>query len=154
MFVFCRGDEVLLERRPPSGVWGGLWSLPEMPVDDKGSALEPPVSASPSTDVLQQASRQGLRVDAVEVLPGFVHVFTHFRLQVTPILVDVTPIDVAQGAATVWLPLSEAGEAALPTPIKGLLVSLASRGPGVSEPEFAGDGPRRVRGARRDRSAP
>ncbi|MCL4184284.1 MAG: A/G-specific adenine glycosylase, partial [Burkholderiaceae bacterium] len=29
MFVVRRGDEVLLERRPPSGIWGGLWSLPQ-----------------------------------------------------------------------------------------------------------------------------
>lgn len=154
MLIFRRGGEVLLERRPPSGVWGGLWSLPEISVDGAPDVGEPPAYATPSADVFEQASRQGLRVDALETMPGFVHVFTHFRLRVTPILADVTPTGVAQACATLWLPLSEAGEAALPTPVKSLLVSLASRGQGVSEPETAGDAPRQVRGARRGRSAP
>jgi A/G-specific adenine glycosylase len=26
-----RGSKVLLERRPPSGIWGGLWCVPEFP---------------------------------------------------------------------------------------------------------------------------
>ena len=154
MLVLRRGNEVLLERRPPSGVWGGLWSLPEMPAGGTGNVGESRFFPPDPTDVREHAARQGLRVDSVETLPGFVHVFTHFRLRVTPILVDVTPIGVAQASATVWLPLSDAGEAALPTPVKSLLVSLASRGPGVSGPECAGDGPRRARVVRRGRSAP
>ena len=27
------GGEILFERRPPLGIWGGLWSLPELPLD-------------------------------------------------------------------------------------------------------------------------
>ena len=154
MLVLRRGDEVLLERRPPSGVWGGLWSLPEMPAGVTGNVGESQFFPPDPTGVREHAARLGLRVEAVETLPGFVHVFTHFRLRVTPVLADVTPIGVAQASATVWLALSDAGEAALPTPVKGLLVSLASRGLGVSEPECAGDEPQRARAVRRGRSAP
>ena len=33
MLMMIRHDSVLLERRPPTGIWGGLWSLPELPDD-------------------------------------------------------------------------------------------------------------------------
>jgi len=30
VLLIGRGDEILLERRPPTGIWAGLWSLPEV----------------------------------------------------------------------------------------------------------------------------
>lgn len=59
---------VLLERRPPAGVWGGLWSLPECgPHDDAADWCR---------------ERLGLAVVATRPLPGFRHTFTHFHLDV------------------------------------------------------------------------
>jgi A/G-specific adenine glycosylase len=54
--ILRRNDEVLLERRPPRGIWGGLWCFPERP-----------------------ASR-GRRLAPLE------HGFTHFRLRIQPVL--------------------------------------------------------------------
>ena len=60
----------LLQRRPPSGIWGGLWSLPE---------------CAPGTDVAALLAQEfGLRARTTRALPPFVHVFTHFRLRATP----------------------------------------------------------------------
>ncbi|MEN9316338.1 MAG: A/G-specific adenine glycosylase, partial [Pseudomonadota bacterium] len=148
MLVFRRGGEVLLERRPPSGVWGGLWSLPEMP-DEDAPGLDS------STQIAARAADLGLRVSAVEPLSAFVHVFTHFRLRVTPILVEVTTTGMtAESSPIVWLPMCDADGAALPTPVKGLLVSLAPGRPEVSGQVGVEDGLRRARGGRAGPSAP
>jgi A/G-specific adenine glycosylase len=61
---------VLLEKRPPSGIWGGLWSLPEV-------AMEQDIA-----EVCQQ--RWGLRVKSRTERPGFRHTFSHYHLDIQP----------------------------------------------------------------------
>jgi len=75
--ILQRGDgAVLLERRPPVGLWGGLWTLPQY--DDRESAEAWWTSAAPATPV--SASR---------ILPAYAHAFTHFDLTLYPLLVAV-----------------------------------------------------------------
>jgi A/G-specific adenine glycosylase len=59
---------ILLQRRPPSGVWAGLWSLPEAEDEEGARAF-----------VARQA---GFRFDSAESLPLLQHTFSHFRLQI------------------------------------------------------------------------
>jgi A/G-specific adenine glycosylase len=83
---------VLLVRRPPSGVWGGLWGFPECAPD------EDPESAC--------RQRFGLAPASTRFLPPRRHGFSHFRLRIEPILMDVDP-DAAARAGRVM----EAGSA-------------------------------------------
>ena len=62
--------EYLMEKRPPSGIWGGLWSLPELSLDQLVA------------DSVKQNFR--LRVTEVQDLPVFRHTFSHFHLDITP----------------------------------------------------------------------
>jgi len=107
-----RKGEVLLERRPATGVWAGLWSLPELAADD---------------DVVAHCrSRFQLAVVPRAPLPAVEHGFTHFRLTLQPrhcSLRAATPRIEEPGL--VWLPLSEVSGAALPAPIKGLLRTIS-----------------------------
>lgn len=64
--------EVLLEKRPPSGVWGGLWSFPEFANNNALQAW------------LQQ---NGQETDAITPLPTLTHTFSHYRLHLQPHLV-------------------------------------------------------------------
>jgi A/G-specific adenine glycosylase len=113
MLVVVSGGEVLVEKRPPSGIWGGLWSLPEAPSDADPAAWA--------------ANTLGLRVGGVEALERFAHAFTHFTLEVTPWLVRAKGGAHAAGEAfAMWLPLQEAAAAALPAPVKKLLAGLAA----------------------------
>jgi len=108
MLVVISRGEVLLEKHPPAGIWGGLWSLPEAP------ATEPP------QDVL--ARDWGIEAAAVERLEPFEHAFTHFTLQVQPWRVTLRrPSRLAEGRGAVWMPLAEIPGAALPAPVKKLL---------------------------------
>ncbi|MDH5263240.1 MAG: A/G-specific adenine glycosylase [Betaproteobacteria bacterium] len=109
--VVSRG-RVLVEKRPSPGIWGGLWSLPEAPVD-----------ADPAGWV---GTAYGLRVDGVDALEPFAHAFTHFTLAVTPWRVRVKGAAAREGGRpSSWLALRDAPGAALPAPVKKLLARLA-----------------------------
>ena len=127
MFAIVSRGEVLVEKRPSPGIWGGLWSLPEAPPD-----------ADPSEWVGRVF---GLRVEAVQALEPFTHAFTHFTLDVTPWLVSVK--GEAPGARepfAMWLALQEAQAAALPAPVKRLLARLARAAPSRGASARAGSG--------------
>ena len=110
VLVIERAGEILFERRPPTGVWPGLWSLPELPVDaDVGDSMQ---------------ARFGIAVTADEPLAPIVHTFTHFMLTLHPRRVSASwPMRVGS-PGEIWLTRSDALAAALPAPIKRLVRSL------------------------------
>lgn len=114
--LVVRADDgrVLLERRPPTGVWARLWSLPE--VDD----------ATQAAWALQQ--RHGVFVAAARELEPFVHVFSHYRLDVTPLLcTGARPCAVADGGDVRWQATDDLGSLGLPAPVRSLLMQLEDR---------------------------
>ena len=115
MLVLLAAGEVLLEKRPPTGIWGGLWSLPECAADDD------PVAA---------AWRLGYRAeaDAVAALADFSHSLTHFRLHIRARLLPVRAGEAVNEAGRLWLALDDLDGAALPTPVRRILEGLRSRG--------------------------
>ena len=68
MLVLQDGDSVLLEKRPPTGIWGGLWSLPQAADEE---ALEAVSHSFGGSGELQR-------------LTSFTHTFTHFKLDIEP----------------------------------------------------------------------
>jgi A/G-specific adenine glycosylase len=115
MLVVVRGGEVLLEKRVATGIWGGLWSLPE------ASADEAPAEAL--------ARDWGLAAAKAQPLAPFEHAFTHFTLEVAPWRIELTRgARLAEGKAAIWLSLDDVSGAALPSPVKKLLTSLARSG--------------------------
>jgi A/G-specific adenine glycosylase len=76
MLVVCDPDgRVLLERRPADGLWGGLWSLPEV--------------AGGEDPALWCLSRLGCRPGSLRTMPAIRHGFTHFELEIEPLLLEV-----------------------------------------------------------------
>ncbi|MFP4147029.1 MAG: A/G-specific adenine glycosylase [Halorhodospira sp.] len=61
---------LLLQQRPPAGVWGGLWSLPE---------------CAEQEDPAEQAQALGMHCQRLGELPERRHAFTHFELLMQPI---------------------------------------------------------------------
>ena len=116
LLVLIDDGEVLLEQRAPSGIWGGLMSLPE--VDGhlvRGAVDEAALSAA--------AARYG-EVGEVQALLPLVHVFTHYKLHIAPFKVVLA----ARGALPehhVWWKLAEIERAPLPAPVKKLLLEFA-----------------------------
>ena len=108
LLVLVDGGSILLELRPPAGVWGGLLSLPELHA---------------GTDVRRHAETLGCRVQSLRQLPELVHTFTHFRLTIRPLLIAAEPLPHAAEAGRRWLALAEMASAPLPAPIRKLLLS-------------------------------
>ena len=84
VFALSEG-RVMLERRPPRGIWGGLWAPPEFP--DAGAAEA------------FAATRFGPAIASTRRLPPVRHVFTHFDLDIEPWLLELQGLDgeVAEG---------------------------------------------------------
>lgn len=108
LVVARRDREVLLERRPPSGLWGGLWAFPEFPT--RAHALqwcgEHLVSPGPA--------RNGEPLQ---------HAFSHFDYEMKPVFVDCR----GSRAATHdddrhrWYDTAAPAELGLPKPVATLL---------------------------------
>jgi A/G-specific adenine glycosylase len=111
MLLLFDDHGVLLERRPPSGIWGGLLSLPELPDGISETEL---------------AASLGYRADAFVSLPPASHTFTHFRLLMQPRLAHVEPLAQVRESALVRLKHCEIEQAALPAPIRLLLEKVLS----------------------------
>ena len=116
LLLLIDGGEVLLEQRAPSGIWGGLMSLPEV----DGHQVRGAVGDSELND----AARRYGEVEELQALLPLVHVFTHYKLHIAPFRVVL-----AQRAATldrhVWWKLAEIERAPLPAPVKKLLLEFA-----------------------------
>jgi len=100
---------VLLEQRPASGLWGGLWCLPQF--DDAAALQEWLVSHAPGSE-LEPA------------WASFTHVFSHFRLVITPQPARVARLD-GVAETRCWYDPADPASIGLAAPVKALLASLA-----------------------------
>jgi A/G-specific adenine glycosylase len=114
--LLMHGSDILLEKRPSSGIWGGLWCPPQF--DDEVAAKH-------------WFMRNGMDASEGVRLETFTHTFTHFKLHITPLKVQFarSPLQVAQ-AGSVWLDVEEALGAAIPTPVREILKQLQTVSPG------------------------
>ena len=110
LLMLVQDGKVLLQLRPPSGIWGGLLSLPALPDDADATVY--------AKSVL------GCRTGKWSALPLLTHTFTHFRLHISTKRADVTDDPrVAEGTSR-WLAFADLADAPLPAPIRVLLGAL------------------------------
>jgi A/G-specific adenine glycosylase len=109
MLLLLDRGELMLEKRPPRGIWGGMWGLPELPV-----------GKDPARHCLE---RFGFTARSLHRLPQLSHSFTHFRLHIQPVQLQLAPRP-ATPPGQIWLSLDEAPHAALPAPVRKLLAQL------------------------------
>ncbi len=104
--------QVLMEKRPAPGIWGGLWSFPEAPMRDVGSYCRLAL---------------GCEVNLTKEMDPIEHTFTHFRLHIRPLLCDVARTPMVQSPGRLWIDVGDAAASAVPTPVKKVLKALAGR---------------------------
>jgi A/G-specific adenine glycosylase len=109
LLVVERAGELLFERRPSTGVWAGLWSLPEVAMD---ANLADVVRTRFGTDC------------APAPLAPITHAFTHYTLTLHPKRVAVATSRRPPSPGELWMLPDDAINAALPAPIKRLVRSL------------------------------
>lgn len=119
MLVLMKQEQVLLEKRPSQGIWGGLWCLPEMP---------------PAENVIDHcAQRFGIEATALDRMAPLDHTFTHFRLRIHPQPAQVhasSPDTIPAGrigdeAMHTWMTHDDALKAAIPAPVRKLLMQYS-----------------------------
>lgn len=104
--------ELLLERRPPTGIWGGLWCPPMYPEGEDWRHLV--------------SERHALTLGPAAPLPVVQHGFTHFDLDLLPLRLRAeSRPELREGAATAWIKIGANPPVGLPAPVKALLLSPA-----------------------------
>ena len=108
-----RDGDIWLEKRPPKGIWGGLWCFPEVSSPEEG--------ANRSLDQWQSAATR------IETWQNFRHTFSHYHLDITPVLATLehSPGAVMEGAGQLWYNVRQPAQIGLAAPVASLLTKLA-----------------------------
>ncbi|MGR9105740.1 MAG: A/G-specific adenine glycosylase [Gammaproteobacteria bacterium] len=108
-----------LIKRPPTGIWGGMWGLPEFPT---------------RADTFDWCAQRG--ASNLEWWPRERHTFSHYHLDYTPVVADWLQAGHAlhEPDAEMWCDPASNRHIALPAPIKRLLDRLRAGGQN-SQPE-------------------
>jgi A/G-specific adenine glycosylase len=104
--------EILLQQRPNAGIWGGLWSFPEIN----------------TTKDIQYICEHQLKLNTINILvkPHFRHVFSHFKLDIYPHIIQCNNNDnhISENKNFTWYKISDALQLGIPAPVKSFLKSL------------------------------
>lgn len=115
-------NEILLEKRPLSGIWGGLWSLPECDIDD---------------DLREFCNQHyACKLTNQKTLKPMQHTFSHFHLHITPILAQIThnTTMVMEPGKTLWYNNKQPENIGLAAPVARLLKHLKERSYDTQDP--------------------
>jgi A/G-specific adenine glycosylase len=97
-------DEFLLQQNPPSGIWGGLWCHAQVATLETNHQLG------------------GLNVETLETLPILKHTFSHYHLEITPVLCRVTgDAQAIAQSSQVWYKSKSNKALGLAAPVKKLM---------------------------------
>lgn len=100
--------EILLEQRPQQGIWGGLWSLPEVSQDKDAKAI-----------TQERYGKVSTHLEKEEIT----HVFSHYTLKIQPVELSLSTLfdRVSESAPQLWYNLDSPQKLGLAAPVKKLL---------------------------------
>jgi A/G-specific adenine glycosylase len=111
MLLIKDGTQFLLEQRPAAGIWGGLWSFPEV------------------TDLRDIEQHWAVDQTKLEILEPFRHTFSHYHLEITPVVMNVDDLrveHVMEERTTLWYNSVQPSEVGLAAPVKTLIHTLSA----------------------------
>ena len=104
--------EVLLQQRAETGIWGGLWSFPELD----------------STESIDHIciNQFNFEMATITTQPHFRHVLSHFKLDIHPHIVSgsISSHHIAENKNFSWYKIGDALRLGIPAPVKSFLISL------------------------------
>ncbi|MGS0694626.1 A/G-specific adenine glycosylase [Shewanella sp. 0m-4] len=106
--------QVHLEKRPPVGIWGGLWCFPQF---------------AERAELDAYIKDKQLKMTSQQELVGFRHTFSHFHLDIQPVLVRVSGISnnqIMEQSSTLWYNLSHPPKVGLAAATERILADLGS----------------------------
>jgi len=107
--------EILLEQRPPSGIWGGLWCFPEFSIDK-------PIERS-------LLEKYGYKIKDKIEFKSFKHTFSHFHLSIKPIHIKLKGQTnrINDAKLSTWLNLDAEQQLGFPAPVVSILKDINSK---------------------------
>jgi A/G-specific adenine glycosylase len=111
MLLIKDGARFLLEQRPAAGIWGGLWSFPEV------------------TDLRDIEVDWGINQNRLKILEPFRHTFSHYHLEITPVVINIEDLHVdhvMEERTTLWYNSVQPSEVGLAAPVKTLIQTLSA----------------------------
>jgi A/G-specific adenine glycosylase len=113
MLLHRCGPQILLWRRPPSGIWGGLWSLPEV---DEASAI----ALWQQSFLAQAQAPASLQRDVIR------HQFSHYSLDISLAVIELEelPPAISDTDNYRWVEIRDLARHGLPTPVRKILSML------------------------------
>jgi len=118
LMIQNQSGDILLQQRPPTGIWGGLWSFPE-------------IDRTRSMPDIRNWSRQnlGLDIQVGEAWPEFVHRFSHYDLNITPLPAKLSGASgsLMETGATVWYNPKHKRDRGVARPVEKLLNELRNQ---------------------------
>lgn len=115
LMVVNHDGEILLKKRPSAGIWGGLWSFPEL---------------ESSNEVTSWCQQQFAHIpEQSQVWPVIAHSFSHFDLDMTPVEVYLskTTTKVMDGDQWLWYNTRSPAGVGLAAPVAKLLNVMAEK---------------------------
>lgn len=105
-------DEVFIMKRPPPGIWGGLWSFPQFDDYDQAQAWHENYFGFPCENTEKETKLS--------------HTFSHFRLHIHALLIRQTPPikRVMEGTPSLWYNRSTKFTGGFPAPIEKLFTRI------------------------------
>jgi len=106
---FYQGS-ILLEKRPASGIWGGLYGMIESSENDLDSTILALVGKEP---------------ESTHALEAFTHTFSHFHLHISPILIQLdAPLQQVNEGERMWYNLQQPSNVGLAAPSVKILKQI------------------------------
>jgi len=113
--ILQKNGDILLRKRPPMGIWGGLWSFPEM-------------TGEPDLKTIQAYCRQYLHITIkhFEALTPFRHTFSHYHLHIHPVIIPITrmPGVIMEDDRQIWYNPHKPESVGLPKPVESIMKNL------------------------------
>ena len=115
LLILKNNDQVFLLKRPPIGIWGGLWSFPEIEGEPEKKSIH--------SFCLK---RFKMSVSDYQTLDPFRHTFTHFHLHIHPVVISVKrkAQRVMEDEMQIWYNPSRPEAVGLPKPIQLIMRKL------------------------------
>jgi A/G-specific adenine glycosylase len=105
-------QQILMYKRPPTGIWGGLWCFPQFETNQQ---------------LMLWMDENNINATLVEKFIAFSHVFSHFRLQIQPLIMQLeSPLkgSVMEDDKILWYNPDTEFEGGLAAPVKKLLQEI------------------------------
>ncbi len=114
-FILKKGKTILLQKRPSTGIWGGLWSFPEM-------------TGAPEINKVSQFCQHHFQVTVSDYrsLDAFRHTFSHYHLDIHPIIISVKKVEKRglEAMQQIWYNPLQPDSVGLPKPVQSIMRKL------------------------------